>query len=394
MNMYPTVPLAQILSRSQIPVGICPEKTYKQVTVRLFHKGIVLRGEQSGSAIATPRQWRVRTGQVLLSRIDARNGAIGLVPPGLDGAIVTTDFWAFDVNSELAEPRFLDLYFGTRQFVEACQRASEGTTNRVRLQPNRFVEIQVPLPRLTDQRRIVARIEELFAKIEEVRALRRHASDGTHELSYAGVEAAYRRLHADYATYRLEDICVSITDGDHNTPTFTETGVRFIFVGNVSSGRLHFENSKRVNVDYFRTLKPQRLPERGDILYSAVGATLGIPAIVDSNEPFCFQRHVAILKPDCSKVSSQFLWHMLRSRTVFKKAWSSTTGSAQPTVPLRAIRELQIPLPALTVQCQIVTDLDNLQAKVDALKKLQEAAAAELNALMPSILSRAFSGQL
>ena len=65
-------------------------------------------------------------------------------------------------------------------------------------------------------------------------------------------------------------------------------------MGNVSSARLHFENSKRVSSDYFKTLKPQRLPERGDILYSAVGATLGVPAVVNTNEPFCFQRHVAI----------------------------------------------------------------------------------------------------
>ena len=74
-------------------------------------------------------------------------------------------------------------------------------------------------------------------------------------------------------------------------------------------------------MDYFKTLKRQRLPERGDILYSAVGATLGIPAVVDSDEPSCFQRHVAILKPDRKQMDSQFGWHMLSSRTLFDKAW-------------------------------------------------------------------------
>ena len=170
--------------------------------------------------------------------------------------------------------------------------------------------------------------------------------------------------------------------------------MRFIFVGNVSSGRLHFEDSKRVRPEYFKSLKTHRVPEHGDILYSAVGATLGIPAVVDSDEPFCFQRHVAILKPDRTTVDSQFVWHMLTSRTVFEKAWASTTGSAQRTVPLRAIRELAIPVPPLPEQRRIVAELNALQAEVDALKRLQAETAAELDALLPSILDKAFKGEL
>ena len=85
---------------------------------------------------------------------------------------------------------------------------------------------------------------------------------------------------------------------------------------------------------------------------------------------------------------------MLRSPTVFEKAWRSTTGSAQPTVPLHAIRELPIPVPPLAEQRHIVAELDALQAKADALKKLQTETAAELDALLPSILDHAFKGDL
>jgi type I restriction enzyme S subunit len=147
-------------------------------------------------------------------------------------------------------------------------------------------------------------------------------------------------------------------------------------------------------LEYFKNLKSHRLPERGDILYSAVGATLGIPAVVDSDEPFCFQRHVAILKPDRKKVDSRFVWHMLGSRTVTEKAWASTTGSAQPTIALRAIRELPIPVPPLPEQRRIVAELDALQAEVDALKRLQAETATELDAMLPAILDRAFKGEL
>jgi type I restriction enzyme S subunit len=115
---------------------------------------------------------------------------------------------------------------------------------------------------------------------------------------------------------------------------------------------------------------------------------------VDTDEPFCFQRHVAILKPNHGKVESRFVWHMLQSSTVFKQAWASTTGSAQPTIPLRAIRKLPIPVPSLSEQRRIVAYLDGLQAKVDRLRALQAQTRAELDALLPAILDRAFKGEL
>ena len=91
---------------------------------------------------------------------------------------------------------------------------------------------------------------------------------------------------------------------------------------------------------------------------------------------------------------TKFGWHMLQSRTVFDRAWASSTGSAQPTVPLRAIRVLEIPAVPVKEQRRIVAYLDDLEVKVDALKKLQAETAAELAALLPSILDKAFKGEL
>ena len=83
-----------------------------------------------------------------------------------------------------------------------------------------------------------------------------------------------------------------------------------------------------------------------------------------------------------------------RALSVFEKAWSSTTGSAQPTIPLRAIRRLPIPLPPLADQRRTIFELDHLQEEIDKLKCLQDETATELDALLPSILSKAFQGQL
>lgn len=288
--------------------------------------------------------------------------------------------------------RFLATFVQTRLFLDQIE--AQGSTNYAAIRPADVLAYEIPLPTIAEQRRVVARIDELTHKIHEGRTLHRQLAADVKALSHACPEAQYQQLKRRFGTRRIAEICDSITDGDHNTPTFTEEGARFIFVGNVSSGHLHFEGSKHVGDDYFRALRPHRVPRRGDIVYSAVGATLGIPAIVNTDEPFCFQRHVAILKPDRARLDSEFAWQMLRSRTVFERAWSATTGSAQPTVPLRAIRELPIPVPPLDHQRRIVAELDALQVKVDGMKLLQNAATAELDALGPAILDRAFMGEM
>jgi type I restriction enzyme, S subunit len=287
----------------------------------------------------------------------------------------------------------------SRLRIPAVQREIQRAISDVlycvrRRQDGESVELPDLPPPLTDQRAVLIRLERLGAQVHEAQALRKSASEEAWALSRAIIEKVYKRLASKFGTSRLAEACTTITDGDHNTPSFGETGVRFIFVGNVSSEHLHFKDSKWVSNEYFKTLRPQRLPQRGDLLYSAVGATLGVPAIVDSDEPFCFQRHIAILKPDRMKLDGQFGWHMLRSRTVFERAWSSTTGSAQPTIPLRAIRELPIPLPPLVDQRLIVNDLNCLQAEADRLRELQAETTTELDALLPSVLSRAFAGDL
>nr|MBA2668992.1 restriction endonuclease subunit S [Gemmatimonadota bacterium] len=229
---------------------------------------------------------------------------------------------------------------------------------------------------------------------EEARGLRQKADDESKALHARLLDQAYQQNASLYGTRELDCLCESITDGDHQSPPFQDEGVKFIFVGNVSSGYLHFNGSKRVAAEYFASIRPSRKPRRGDVLYSAVGATLGIPAVVDSDDQFCFQRHVALLRPDPRNLLAKYLWYMLRSGIVTAAAWARTTGSAQPTIPLRSIRVLEIPAPPVQEQATIVAELDNLQARLNEMNQRQQQTIAELDALLPSILDRAFKGEL
>ena len=137
------VPLGDFLTRSYEWVEPDFEKTYKRITTRLWGKGLTLRETIPGSSIAASRQLRARSGQFLVSRIDARHGAFGIVPDELDGALVSNDFPPFDIDSRRVLPRYFEWYSRTPAFVDLCRRVSEGSTNRVPPERN-------PLPRRVD----------------------------------------------------------------------------------------------------------------------------------------------------------------------------------------------------------------------------------------------------
>jgi type I restriction enzyme S subunit len=253
---------------------------------------------------------------------------------------------------------------------------------------------QMPLPPFEEQRRIVARIDRATRKLAEATTVMDEAQAAAAVLGRSLAEAAFEEFAAQVGVGRLGEVCDSITDGDHNTPAFSDSGIPFVFVGNVSSGTLHFDGAKKVGEAYFNRLSPSRKPQPGDILFTAVGATLGVPALVTTDQHFCFQRHIAILKPNRAVVHPEYLFHMLRSRTVFSQVWRSTTGSAQPTVPLRAIRLLPVPVPPMSTQLAVVARLSEAAKQERRLIALQRASTLQLKAVLPSILDRAFRGEL
>lgn len=162
----------------------------------------------------------------------------------------------------------------------------------------------------------------------------------------------------------------------------------------MSSAILHFDGAKFVSRGYFEKLQPRRVPTRGDILFSAVGATLGIPAVVETDEPFCFQRHIAILKLNQAQVVPKFVWHMLQATSVFRAAWKATTGSAQPTIPLRGIRGLSIPVPPIEVQIDAVARLERVRAASGSVEDDDQLVITGLRSLLPAVLDKAFRGEM
>ena len=151
---YPMAKIGAFLGKSNDVIEIQDDVEYKQVTIRINNGGVVPRNNGEtllGSKIGTRRQHVVHAGQFIMSKIDARNGAYGIVPEELDGAIVTNDFPVFDVDTSKIVPQFLVLVSTTEKFVEFARKCSSGTTNRKRIDIDAFLNQQIPLPSIEEQ---------------------------------------------------------------------------------------------------------------------------------------------------------------------------------------------------------------------------------------------------
>ena len=163
---------------------------------------------------------------------------------------------------------------------------------------------------------------------------------------------------------RLGAICRSISDGDHQPPPQVERGIPFLVISNVSSGTIDFTNTRHVPESYYMSLSGDRIAEKDDILFTVTGS-YGIPVKVETTRKFCFQRHIALLKP---LIDRSYLIQALKSPAVKLQCDAEATGTAQKTVGLKALRTLLIPLPPLAEQKRIVAKLEELLPLCERLK--------------------------
>jgi type I restriction enzyme M protein len=216
--------------------------------------------------------------------------------------------------------------------------------------------IQIPLPPLEVQKEIVAEIEGYQRVIDGARAV-------------VDNYRPYIPIDPDWPMVRLADVCETITDGDHQPPPKANEGVPFVTITNIGDDHeLDFTKTFFVPDSYYENLGSARKPRKGDILYSVTGS-YGIAVMVRSDRRFCFQRHIAIIRP-ASELNNAYLHSLLSSPFMLQQAHAAATGVAQKTVSLNSLRNFQIPLPPLATQQTIVAEIEAEQALVAANREL------------------------
>lgn len=180
---------------------------------------------------------------------------------------------------------------------------------------------------------------------------------------------------------KLNDVCISISDGDHQPPPKANKGVPFVTISNITNtNQFDFSSTMFVPQEYYDGLDSKRKVQEGDVLYSVVGS-FGIPVYIKNNTPFVFQRHIAILRPNVYKIAPQFLYYTMLNKDFYLKADAVAIGAAQRTVSLTALRNMEIEIPHIETQkkiAKILSSYDNLIDNNQKQIKLLEEGAQRL----------------
>ncbi|HUM99182.1 MAG: hypothetical protein B7X12_00670 [Halothiobacillus sp. 20-53-49] len=381
MKAWPKVALGELLRRSDESTVIDPAAEYHEVTIKLWGKGVISRGKVSGSDVVSARRV-VRANQLIMSKIDARNGAIGLVPPELDGAIVSNDFPSFEFRDpDQCDAAYMGWLVRSSPFVELCKAASEGTTNRVRIKEDRFLDQQIALPPLTEQQALVARLDALAEKTRQVEAhLEAVERDAEHLLALRFRDAiadAPLRPMAEIAPLVRREQSIDLNG------SYPELGIR-------SFGKGTFHKPPLSGGDV-GTKRLYRI-EAGDLMFSNVFAWEGAIAIAQQKDFGRFGSHRFITcQANAELATAEFLrYYFLTDEGMLKIGEASPGGAGRNrTLGLEKLMAIEVPTPPLAVQ----QTFDRLQAEIADLKAKHTAIREANAALLPATLERVFTGE-
>jgi type I restriction enzyme S subunit len=379
MKGWSKVALGELLRRSDEATVLDPAAEYHEVTIKLWGKGVVSRGKVRGGNVVSVRRL-VRAHQLILSKIDARNGAIGLVPPELDGAIVSNDFPSFEFRDpKRCDAAFMGWLVRSAPFVELCKAASEGTTNRVRIKEDRFLDQQIGLPPLSEQQAIVARLDALADKTREVEA---HL-DAVERISSDLLLSLHYRLAAD-RVLRLGDVLnlSEVSEAVTAAGIYPQVGVRGFGGGlfpkpAISGTETSYKAFNRLNA--------------GAIVLSQVkgweGAIARCPTELDGwfvspeYRTFRCKQELASDEYFGELVKTEWFWSRLQEAT-------RGVGARRERTRPEQFLNIELPLPVLVDQLRIVEIL-----KRQSPLKSKHAAIRQANAaLLPATLERLFAG--
>jgi type I restriction enzyme S subunit len=381
---WPKVPLGKILRRANRFERKEPLTEYQFAGTYSFARGIFVGQRKLGSTFRLDKVQRIRTGDFIYCKIMAWEGAFGVASPETDNCVMSGAFVAYEIDRSLAAPRFLDWYFKIPSVWRLVGSGSTGTNVRRRsLDPEDFESTTIPLPPMNEQCRIVSRIEEFAAKAAEVTRLQEEITNQMDALCRALITTPPDGVLTPTAMNELlvmrePDIKVEATGSYH-------------FAGVYCFGRGVFAGQRKDGSNFaYRSLT--RI-QRGNFVYPKLMAWEGALGVVPEN---CNGLYVSpefpVFEVRQDRVLPEVLDTYFRMPSVWPDLSAISTGTnvRRRRLHPRAFLQYKFPLPSMKVQRQF----SMVSKSIEQAKLVKSESGAELDALMPSILSKAFRGEL
>jgi type I restriction enzyme S subunit len=385
--------MAEIAPLVRRPVKPAADKIYREIGIRSFGKGVFHKPPTTGIEIGNKRVFAIEPDDLLFNIVFAWEGAVAVAGEAEQGMIGSHRFLTCVVDKSRADPRFLSYWFRRGEGRDQLLRASPGGAGRNRtLGSEKLAAIEIPLPPLDEQRRIVARIEDLASKVEEARRLRNNACA---ELTRTR-NAVTGRFFPVPQGKRVRDYARFQTGYAFKSEWFVQTGIRVARNTNVAHGQLDWSEIQYVPKAFQAKFSRFDLRE-GDVLVSLdrplISTGVKVARVRKQDLPCLLLQRVARAVIVSDDLDAEYLFAWLRS-PAFVNAIDPGRSNGVPHISHKDIEAIPFAVPTRKDQRRIVAELDALQSKIDAVKVLQAETSAELDAMLPAILDKAFKGEL
>ena len=392
------VPFSELMVRIERKLVIDDAEEYERVGVRWYGNGAFVRDRALGLDIARKQQWIVRAGDVIYNKLFAWKGAFAIADQSVDGRLASDKFPTYEINESRVDPVYLKYFFRTHQLAFQAERLSKGAAaiSKLTLNPPQFWDLTIPLPGLDEQQRLGALLEAAEGRVAEAMQLRREADAEADALSASIIGSRLARYEP---VGTLGDVLLGKPRNGWSAPCDNAPdGVPVLSLGAVTGFAYR-------PTEYKRTSEPTADGAHywltsGDLLMtrSNTEQLVGHAAIYSGEPAPCIYPDLMMKVPvDESQADSRFVFYWLRTplvRGLIEEAGRGT-NSTMKKITQRHVMGLPFPVGlSLDEQKACVGALDRAVGTVEELRSDQGAARDELDAVMASVLDRAFAGEL
>ena len=304
---------------------------------------------------------------------------------------VDEPFWNIDTAFGVTPDGGLDSKYLFYFCVHFNFMPLDKSTGRPSLAKSDLLKIEMPVPSIDEQRRIVSRIEELFSELDNSVSTLQKTKEQLAVYRQAVLKEAFDSINADSVC--IQDVCKNIVDCPHSTPKWTRDGYLCLRTTNFRRGYLDLSEPNYVSKDTFDTRNQRLIPMPGDVLYSREGAILGLACIIPADTYVCLGQRMMLLRAG-SRLSNMYLMHFLNSPRLTNFVASVTGGSASPHVNVGDIKKFQMPFPGIDEQDKIVEFIESRLSVCDSIERTIDTALQQAEAMHQSVLKQAFEGRL
>jgi type I restriction enzyme S subunit len=386
---WPKVRLGDVLRLDLDRVPVDASTNYPMVGVLSFGRGLFNREPVENGQTSYKYFYRLKADHIVMSQLFGWEGALALSSDEFAGKFLSPQFPTFLCDETKLRREFLGWIMRRPAFWEDLGSRASGMGDRRRtLNPEALFACDTPLPPMAEQQRIVAKIDQLATKIAEARGLRGHLVNETDSL----IPSALKHLPLPVSS-RVTNIAACSRMSTGTTPPSSREDY---FCGPISwytPGDLNFsmklaKSSRTITETAVRDGKA-RIFEPNTVLLVAIGGSLGKVAL--THERCSTNQQITGIKFDNEILPEYGFWWV---RRLGKDLMAAAPQATLPIINQERLGAFEIVIPPLYEQHRIVSRLNDLQAKVDAITHLQAETTAELDALLPSILDKAFKREL